>query len=462
VAIDGDVYDVTDFLPSHPGGQKIIVNAAGADVSDLFHAFHNDKVLAQVAVPYRIGILSNDGCSTGDSKRAALEEMIPQGDGLGTNLVAGSMWTADNGIQRCTPAEVENIANVNQFEAEALRRLPPALGAGFIGYGSEDNMSLDANIQGYQRYTLRPRVLRDVSKMSAGTSILGGRVNLRFPVVVAPFTNAKAAHPVGELAVGAAVASAGIAYAVPHYCNYPLPEVQAVLAGGAGGGSEGGNSGGFLFQMYPVKKQSASDKESMLGASGIVKSAEDGGLDREYMAGVMRYISSMGCKGLLLTVDTANNANRERTYKNPQWVKAMSEQCGGLPEPRALEEADWIRRASGHTAALTWEDVRWVVDIDLTPKHRANTVCCIYAQTPFVRWVVETVRSEHLGMGVVLKGVMTAEDTAMAAGVGVDGVLVSNHGGRQLDGTAGTIECLEECVQAAADAGGGMEVGTML
>jgi L-lactate dehydrogenase (cytochrome) len=403
VSIDGIVYDVTQFLPSHPGGSKIVLNASGEDASTTFHAFHKASVLTDVATPYRIGRLSVSDTGSEDAEPVA---------------------SASFEIQRCTSAQVDSFANVRQFEEESLKRLPPALGAGFIGYGSEDNMSLDANLEGYIRYSLRPRVLRDVSNMNTTTSILGGRVKLDFPVLVAPFTNAKAAHPEGEIAVGAAVAAAGVGYAVPHYANYPLPEVRDALAG------TGTQSGGFLFQMYPVKKQSAGDTESMLGSSGIVRSAEDDGLDREYTAGALRYASGLGCKAVLLTVDTANNANRERTYKNPQWVKDMAEQCGGLPEPRALEGAA-VRKASGHTAALSWEDVRWMVRL---------------------------VREEGLDMGVVLKGIMTAEDTALAAGAGVDGVVVSNHGGRQLDGTPGTIECLEECVQAAAELGGVMDV----
>lgn len=152
----------------------------------------------------------------------------------------------------------------------------------------------------------------------------------------------------------------------------------------------------------------------------------DDGLDHEYLGSVMQYVSELGCQALVLTVDTANNANREKTYKNPQWIVDMSEQCGGLPAPRSLEGLN-IRAASGHTAALTWADVRRV---------RAE--------------------AHRHGMALVLKGIMTGEDTLLAVAAGVDAVLVSNHGGRQLDGTAGTIEVLEECVRAAA--GSDMEV----
>lgn len=195
IAVDGKVYDVTSFLKNHPGGSKIVVNHAGADASRIFHHFHSTKVLREVAAPYQIGRVT--GSAPPDTTPGARK--------------AG--WEVD----RCTVEEVKALVNIKAVEEEALKRLPPALGAGFIGYGSEDNMSLHANIAGYKRYVLRPRMCVDVSDTSAitATSILGGRVKLQSPVCVGPFTNAKAVHPDGEVAVASAVAAAGQCYCVP-------------------------------------------------------------------------------------------------------------------------------------------------------------------------------------------------------------------------------------------------------
>jgi isopentenyl diphosphate isomerase/L-lactate dehydrogenase-like FMN-dependent dehydrogenase len=187
------------------------------------------------------------------------------------------------------------------------------------------------------RYSLRPRVLVDVSRVSTATSILQGRIHVASPIVVAPFTNAKAAHAAGEKAVAAAAAAAGTAYCVPHYANFPLPEVCA-----AAGGADR-----LLFQLYPVKKlaptstgtgagtspsPSPSPSPSAganLAASGIVSSsAADPGLDRGYTALVLAYVARLGFRAVALTVDAPNNANRERTYKSAQvWFIAVEGVC---------------------------------------------------------------------------------------------------------------------------------------
>ena len=175
------------------------------------------------------------------------------------------------------------------------------------------------------RYSLRPRVLVDVSRVSTATSILQGRIHVASPIVVAPFTNAKAAHAAGEKAVAAAAAAAGTAYCVPHYANFPLPEVCA-----AAGGADR-----LLFQLYPIKKLAptsagtgadtgpstgpSASAGANLAASGIVSSsAADPGLDRGYTALVLAYVARLGFRAVALTVDAPNNANRERTYKSAQ------------------------------------------------------------------------------------------------------------------------------------------------
>ena len=388
VAIDGIVYDVTNFLSSHPGGAKIVIDASGKDSSEIFHAFHKREVLHTVAAQYAIGRLENSNNST---------------HFIGSGVVGGQKYN----FKQCSAAEVQELINIEQIAAESLKRLPPALGFGYINYGAEDEESIRANRLGWERYSMRPRVLKDVSRPDTSTTLLGGKINLAFPVCVSPFAGARATHPNGECAIAAAAAAAGTVYCVPHYAGMPLPHIADAYRKGAhrsGGGAEwAGSATGMMFQLYPIKKAGevgeVDDATARLIKMGIRPSEGDAGLDFGYVSRLLSYIKEGGFEAVVLTVDVANNANRERTYKNPQWVLDIAEQCGGMPTASAFELAPHIGQASGHTAALDWADVAW-----LREETRAKGMC------------------------LLIKGVMTGEDTALAASAGLDGVIVSNHG----------------------------------
>jgi L-lactate dehydrogenase (cytochrome) len=440
VAIDGIVYDVTKFLPSHPGGAQIIVNGSGKDASTVFHSFHKRAALEQVVAPFAVGRV--DLSESDDS--------MPEG-------------VRDTGDQDthlkplCSKAEVQTLVNIKQFAEESLKHLPSALIDGYINYGAEDEQSIRANMRGWERYTMRPRVLVDVSRPNPSTTILGGRVQLNFPVCVAPFASARAAHPDGECGIASAAAAHGVSYAISHYAGYPLPDIADAFrnshgdsssssggGGGGGGGSGGssrwpGNASGLIFQVYPIKKApphaAQADIDEMDESTAAIhkmgagaSSDVDTGLDFEYITHLLDYIQEGGFEAIFLTVDTVNNGNRERTYKNTKWVLDIAEQ-GGMPTPRSFDLAPFDGQGSGNTASLSWTDVAWL-----------------------------RIETRSRGLCLVLKGVMTGEDTALAAAAGVDGVVVSNHGGRQLDGTDGTAECIEECVLAARASGTACEV----
>lgn len=246
-------------------------------------------------------------------------------------------------------------------------------------------------------------------------------VTLPSPVCIAPFAGACNAHPDGELAIAAAAAASGSLFVVPHYAGFPLEQVvdaarkgEAAVAGarhaarpaaGAPVSAMAVETAGapLWFQLYPQGPQHAAE-----------------GMDRAYARGALRHVSSLGCTAVVVTVDCANNGNREKTYASATWVASVLEECGGFAKPRALDGA-CLGPLGGHSSSLTWADIAWL-----------RGAC------------------DDLGLGLVLKGIMTAEDAVLAVGAGVDGVVVSNHGGRQLDGTDGTIECLAECVAAVA------------
>ena len=301
--------------------------------------------------------------------------------------------------RRFSSTELQNIPNIAGLEQLATQHsMAPSLQA-FVNLGSEDDMSLAANYSAASRYALRPRVLRDVSTVDKSTTILQGRVQLEFPLCISPFAGCRAVHPsAGECAIAAAAAHAGIVYTVPHWAGTPLKRIVQQ--------SEATSKNvPLFFQIYPHKP--THDQE---------------GIDRNHMMALLQYLSQHAPKiaAVIVTLDTPNNGNREQTYKSQAWLNDLQQQVGGFPQPACLNEANLPPNPNpGHSASMTWEDIRWML-----------------------------LQCRDLNLALILKGIVTAEDAQRAAQLGVHAIVVSNHGGRQLDGTLGTMEVIEECVQA--------------
>lgn len=160
--------------------------------------------------------------------------------------------------------------------------------------------------------------------------------------------------------------------------------------------------GHLFFQLYPPRRA-------------------DGSLDRDYVAGALAHAEERSCKAVFVTVDTNTDGNREETYRSPAWLARVVDQIGAFPPVRTLEGAG-LPHHPGIAFDYGWDDIAWM----------------------------RTVTS----MKVVVKGVLCREDAARAAEC-ADAILVSNHGGRQLDGAPATADVLRECV---AGAGGRIEV----
>jgi 4-hydroxymandelate oxidase len=306
--------------------------------------------------------------------------------------------------QRCTPSELKAIPNILEMQSWATQRaLAPSLAA-FVNFGSEDQDSLEANRRGFSRYALRPRVLRDVADINTGISLLQGRVQVSLPVGIAPFAGCRAIHPDGERAIAAASAQAGIVYTIPNWASLPLPNI---VDAHRAANTTICNHAPLFFQIYPHKPTNPNE-----------------GFDRAHMKALLEYLVHAAdgrIVAVVVTCDTVNNGNREKTYKNTQWISDLTEQVGGFPTPCALKQATNLPPVAelGHTAKMGWDDIRWM-----------KREC------------------EERQLALILKGIMTAEDALIAAKAGVDAIVVSNHGGRQLDGTRSTVQVVEECVRA--------------
>ena len=297
-------------------------------------------------------------------------------------------------------------ASVDDLRRIARRRLPGGV-FDYIDGGAEDERTAAANEAAFAAATFRPRVLRGVEKVDAAATILGRPV--AYPLVLAPTGFTRIADPEGEIAVARAAARAGLPYTLSTLSTRSIEEVRAV------------SDGRLWFQVYAWRDR------------GLVQEM----IDRAAAAGY---------EALVLTVDTAVFGRRERDVRR------------GFSLPPTIGPGTLLDGALH--PAWTWafvrsEPIRFANVVGGDVGDGASPVTLsdyINAQfDPGLSWTdVDWLRSVWDGP-IVLKGVQTVADARLAADAGVEAIVLSNHGGRQLDGAPATFPL----VAPVADAVGG-------
>jgi len=275
---------------------------------------------------------------------------------------------------------------VNVFDYEELaRRKLPKPVFDFIAGGAKDEITLRRNREAFERIHLRPRVLMDVSRIDLATRVLGQPLEL--PVLLAPVALQRLAHPDGELASARAAAAAGTIFALSTMASATIEEVAAVATGQK------------WFQLYVHP-------------------------DRDVTKRLVQRAEAAGHSAICVTADVPFLGRRERDLRNQLEFPPEVTHVNYLGEveapPMSIEPDKSVLAASADLLidpALTWSDIDWLRSVTSLP--------------------------------LLVKGIMTAEDARLAVEHGVAGLVVSNHGGRQLDGAPATIEALPEVVEAA-------------
>ncbi|CAK8578340.1 unnamed protein product [Lathyrus sativus] len=269
------------------------------------------------------------------------------------------------------------ITNVSEYEAIAKEKLPKMI-YDFYASGAEDQWTLKENRNAFSRIMFRPRVLIDVSKIDMTTSVLGFKISM--PIMIAPTSMHKMAHPEGEYATARAASAAGTIMTLSTAASSSVEEVAST------------GPGIRFLQLYVFK-------------------------DRNIVTQLVRRAENAGFKAILLTVDTAVGGHREANIKNrftfPPHLRFKHFEA--MVSERTKDPVSIVNGL--YDRSLNWKDVKWLQTITSLP--------------------------------IILKGVLTAEDTRLAIQAGAAGVIVSNHGARQLDYVPATIMALEEVVQAA-------------
>ena len=276
---------------------------------------------------------------------------------------------------------------INLFEYEALARARMEPTAwSYYQSGAEDEVTLRENRAAFERIKLRPRMLTGVGAGDTRVSLLGE--TLSSPILVAPAAYQKLAHPEGEVAMARGAGAAGTIMTLSTMATIALEEVAEAA------------TGPLWFQLYVYK-------------------------DRGVTESLVRRAEAAGFKALVLTVDMPHLGRREQDIRSgfglpPGLIVAnfagltQADQPGVAPGASGLA----VYAASLIDPMLTWESVEWLRTITRLP--------------------------------VLVKGILTAEDAREAVALDVSGIIVSNHGGRQLDGVVAGIEALPEIVEAVA------------
>jgi L-lactate dehydrogenase (cytochrome) len=296
-------------------------------------------------------------------------------------------------------------ANIHDLRLRAQRHLPRAI-FDFVDGGAQDEVSLRENRDQFRRIALAPRVLRDVSRRDQSTTLLGEPI--ASPLIIAPTGMAGLIRRNGETMLARAAAEADIAYCMSMMAACSIEEVKRA------------SHRPFWFQIYLLR-------------------------DRSINRALMERAQASGCRVLVLTVDTKQQGLRERDVRN------------GFTVPPRITLRNALNVASRPG---------WLVDIAFGPRITfANlagkligaddivSVARLAAEQydPAMRWdAVEWCKTNWSGP-VVVKGILTAEHARFAVEHGADGLIVSNHGGRQLDGTPAAIAALPAVVDAVGD-----------
>jgi len=294
--------------------------------------------------------------------------------------------------------------SIADLEQAARRRLPPSI-YGYVIGGAEDERSLQGNRSAFGRWGFVPRPLVDVSRRSQETTLFGTRYAA--PIGISPMGVASLCRFNGDIALASAARRAGLPFILSGASTTPLERVAAAAPD-------------TWFQAYVPSR-------------------------REVIAPLLQRVAAAGIKVLVVTVDVPIASTREIEIRNGFSVPLRLSTrlvLGGLSRPRWMIDTfaqTLLKQGIPHFENLSATRGGPIVTA-VSGDHRAGRAALCWED---MRWV----RAQWQGT-LVIKGILHAEDARHAQAVGADGVIVSNHGGRQLDGAIAPIEALPSIVAA--------------
>jgi L-lactate dehydrogenase (cytochrome) len=318
---------------------------------------------------------------------------------------------------------LEYVVNVDEFRSIARRRLPRMI-FDFVDGGAEDELTLRANARAFDRISFRPSALVDVRKRSIETAFCG--IGSSMPIVVGPAGLTRIVHPGGELAVSAAASSNGVPYVVTPWSSYTMEELAKVSVPEL-----------LWFEVHPMS-------------------------DADLRGSLIKRAAANGFGALVYLVDSALSGRRERELKRgisfpPRY--SVRNVLDAARRPRW--SLGYVRNAHKMVARNIQEEARRSLFPKVPP---LADVGKRIASTRGTWEDLAEVRGQW-SSPLAVKGIMSRQDAVRAVDAGADMIIVSNHGGRQLDGLPSTIDVLPEIVDAVGSSvtvlvDGGVRRGT--
>jgi len=302
-------------------------------------------------------------------------------------LLTGIAWRNPAWAQGDLIASAADALDVFDFEAVARQVLPPAHW-GYMATGVDGEDTLRANREGFDRYQLRVRRFVDVSRIDMTTELFG--MQLTSPIVLCPVGSQRAFHPEGEIAVARAAKTTGNLQILSTMSSLPIEDVVEA------------HGGPIWYQLYTTDDFSVTTR--------LVRRAE-----------------AAGCPVVAVTVDLPAGRN---TVTATRFQRSDDRNC------TACHEAG----PGGNPASGP----------GTKPMFDGIDTSRIATASPSLTWDFIARLKEVTSMKVVIKGLESGEDAALAVSSGADGIIVSNHGGRATETGRATIDALPEVVAAVA------------
>ncbi|CAH0001318.1 unnamed protein product [Clonostachys byssicola] len=361
VIVHGKAYDVTEFLPEHPGGQKIILKYAGKDCTEEFEPIHPPDTL---------------------------DKFLDKSKHLGPV----DMGTVEQEVKEEDPEEAERLErvaqkpllsqcyNLHDFEAVA-RRTMKKTAWGYYSSAADDEITMRENHSAYHRIWFRPRVLVDVENVDISTTMLGSKSSVPFYVTATAL--GKLGDPEGEVVLTRAAHKHGVIQMIPTLASCSFDEICDARKG----------EQVQWLQLYVNK-------------------------DRKITQRIVQYAEERGCKALFITVDAPQLGRREKDMRSK-----FTDPGTNVQEGQETDNSQGAARAisSFIDPSLSWKDIPWFQSITKMP--------------------------------IIIKGVQRVEDVIKAVEAGCQGVVLSNHGGRQLEFARSGIEILAETMPVLRELG---------
>lgn len=296
------------------------------------------------------------------------------------------------------------VVNIEDLRRLAQRRLPRSV-FDYLDGGAEDEATLRENPRAFNDILFRPRTAVAFGECDLRVRVVG--LDLAFPTVLAPVGYSRLMHPEGEVAAARAAGEIGTAYALSTISGHKLEDVKAATKGPA------------WYQLYLLGGRDAAeasiDRARRAGYSALVITVDTA------VAGMRERDPRNGMKQLLGTSPLAKLPYLPEILAHPGWLAGFLADGGVpplynviVPGQGPMELIDVA--AALADAAVTWNDLHWIRKVWTGP--------------------------------IIVKGLLTAEDARRAVDEGAAAVVVSNHGGRQLDSVFPTIRALPEVVAA--------------